>query len=135
MTRLLYAFVKGAALIHESILHLNDRAGLFLTDKQLHFLIMGLTGMGILMVIYPLFLILSRHHVLTIAWIYVFTVMVVLCFAIEIGQGITGTGNMEFADIMYGLLGFLVMFFGFCVVRKIYHGIRRLLTGKKGAGR
>ena len=55
MTRLLYAFVKGAALIHESILHLNDRSGLFLTDKQLHFLIMGLIGMGILAVIYPLF--------------------------------------------------------------------------------
>ena len=65
MTRLLYAFVKGAALIHESILHLNDRSGLFLTDKQLHFLIMGLIGMGILAVIYSLFLVLSRHHVLT----------------------------------------------------------------------
>ena len=119
MTRLLYAFVKGAALIHESILHLNDRAGLFLTDKQLHFLIMGLTGMGILMVIYPLFLILSRHHVLTIAWIYVFTVMVVLCFAIEIGQGITGTGNMEFADILSGMAGFMLLFIIFAVLRGV----------------
>ena len=34
---------------------------------------------------------------------------------------------MEFADIMYGLVGFMVMFFGFCILRAIYHGILRLI--------
>lgn len=126
MTRLLYAFVKGAALIHDSIMHLNDRSGLFLSDKQLHFLIMGMLGMGMLLVIYPLFLVLSRHHVLAIAWIYVFTVMVVLCFAIEIGQGITGTGNMEFADILSGLAGFMLLFVVFALLRGIWLLLKRL---------
>ena len=79
-------------------------------------------------VIYPLFKYLAkRNHEMVIAWIYVTTVLVVITFAIEIGQKWTGTGNMEFADIMYGLVGFMVMFFAFCFVRGIYHGIQKLI--------
>ena len=36
---------------------------------------------------------------MVIAWIYVFTLIIVITFAIEIGQKVTNTGNMEFADI------------------------------------
>lgn len=91
MVRFLYYMVSGISRIHDKLLQINDTSALFLTDKQLHFVVMGLVGMGLLLVIYPLFLALSKRHVLTIAWIYVFTVMVVLSFAIEIGQGITNT--------------------------------------------
>ena len=62
---------------------------------------------------------------MVIAWIYVFTVMIVLTFAIEIGQKITNTGNMEFADIMFGLVGFLAAFGVFSIIRGIYHLIRK----------
>ena len=86
MVRFLYFMVEGVARIHNKILQINDSSALFLTDKQLHFAVMGLLGMGMLLLIYPLFLALSKNHVLTIAWIYVFTVMVMLSFAIEIGQ-------------------------------------------------
>ena len=64
---------------------------------------------------------------MVIAWIYVFTVIVVITFAIEIGQKITKTGNMEFADIMYGLVGFMAMFLVFAVIRMILHGILKLI--------
>jgi glycopeptide antibiotics resistance protein len=118
--------VRGISRIHDKLLQINDTSALFLTDKQLHFVVMGLVGMGLLLVIYPLFLALSEKHVLTIAWIYVFTVMVVLSFAIEIGQGITNTGNMDLEDVISGLAGFMLLFFIFAVLRLIFLGIRSL---------
>lgn len=127
MVRFLYFMVEGVARIHNKILQINDSSALFLTDKQLHFAVMGLLGMGMLLLIYPLFLALSKNHVLTIAWIYVFTVMVMLSFAIEIGQGITGTGNMDLEDVISGLAGFMLLFIVFALLRMIFIGIRNLL--------
>ena len=46
--------VRGVARIHDKILALNDSSALFLTDKQLHFIVMGLLGMGMLLLVYPL---------------------------------------------------------------------------------
>ena len=88
---------------------------------------MGLLGMGMLLLVYPLFIALSRHHVLIIAWIYVFTVLVMLSFAIEIGQGITNTGNMDLNDVISGLAGFMLLFFIFAFVRLIILGIWHFL--------
>jgi putative flippase GtrA len=119
--------IYNVAQIHEELLRINDSSELFLSDKELHFVVMGLLGMGLLLVIYPLFLILSKHNVLTIAWIYVFTVMVVISFAIEIGQGFTGTGNMDMDDIISGLAGFMLMFFIFAAVRLILMLIWRFI--------
>ena len=127
MVRFLYFMVEGVARIHDKLLQINDSSALFLTDKQLHFAVMGLLGMGLLLVIYPLFLLLSKRHVLTIAWIYVFTVMVMLSFAIEIGQGITDTGNMDLEDVISGLAGFMLLFIIFAILRMIFVGIRNLL--------
>ena len=127
MVRFLYFMVEGVARIHDKLLQINDSSALFLTDKQLHFAVMGLLGMGLLLVIYPLFLLLSKRHVLTIAWIYVFTVMVMLSFAIEIGQGITDTGNMDLEDVISGLAGFMLLFIVFALLRMIFIGIRNLL--------
>ena len=138
MKELLYGIVGIIAQLHDSLMQMNNAFETNFTDKELHFLIIGLVGMAMLFVIYPLFKYLAKkHHEMVIAWIYVFTVIVVITFAIEIGQKITGTGHMEFADIMFGLVGFLAMFFVFCFFRAIYHGIRKLIrywkTRKKGA--
>ena len=85
--------------------------------------------MLMIFVVYPLFKWLAgKKHVMMIAWIYVFTLIIVITFAIEIGQKISNTGNMEFADIMFGVMGFIVMFAVFAVIRGIYHGIRGLAT-------
>ena len=128
MKELLYWVVGIIAKFHDKIMSLNNAFEANFTDKELHFLVIGLLGMAMLFVIYPLFKYLAKHnHEMVIAWIYVFTVVVVITFAIEIGQKITGTGHMEFADIMFGLVGFMAMFIAFCILRLIYHGIRQLV--------
>ena len=128
MKELLYDCVGIIAKLHDMIMRLNNTYETNFSDKDLHFLVIGILGMGLLFVIYPLFKYLAkRNHEMVIAWIYVFTVMVVITFAIEIGQHITKTGNMEFADIMFGLVGFMVMFCIFIVLRMIYHSIIKLI--------
>lgn len=127
MRELLYACVGLVTKLHDKIMQLNNAYETNFTDKDLHFLVIGLLGLAMIFVVYPLFTYLAKkNHVMVIAWIYVSTVLVVITFAIEIGQKITQTGSMEFADIMYGLVGFLVMFAGFCVIRMLWHGILRL---------
>ena len=44
MVRFLYFMVEGVARIHDKLLQINDSSALFLTDKQLHFAVMGLLG-------------------------------------------------------------------------------------------
>ena len=128
MRELLYAIVGLISKLHDKIMQLNNAYEANFTDKELHFLVIGLLGLGMIFVVYPLFKFLAkRNHEMVIAWIYVTTVIVVLTFAIEIGQKITGTGNMEFADIMFGVIGFFAMFGIFCFLRAIYHGILRLI--------
>ena len=128
MTQFLYWAVGLVARIHDHILHLNDTYETSFSDKEMHFLVIGLLGMAMIFVVYPLFKYLAKHdHEMVIAWIYVFTVIIVITFAIEIGQKITHTGNMEFADIVYGIVGFLVMFFAFCFLRGLYHLVRKLI--------
>lgn len=132
MKELLYKIVEYIAKIHNYILRLNDSYEYNFTDKELHFLVIGLMGMGLIFVIYPLFKWLAkRNHVMVIAWIYVFTLIIVITFAIEIGQKVTNTGNMEFADIVTGVFGFVVMFFIFSMIREVYKLIRALGRGDK----
>ena len=128
MKAFLYWCVGIIAQIHNDLMHLNDAYEVNFTDKEMHFLVIGLLGMAMIFVIYPLFKYLAKHnHEMVIAWIYVFTVIIVITFAIEIGQKLTNTGHMEFADIMYGVVGFLAMFFVFSIFRGIYHLILRLI--------
>lgn len=132
MKELLYWIVECIAKIHGYILRLNDAYEYNFTDKELHFLVIGLMGMGFIFIIYPIFKWLAKHdHVMVIAWIYVFTLIIVITFAIEIGQKVTNTGNMEFADIMMGVIGFVVMFLIFAIIREVYKAIRSLIRGSK----
>lgn len=128
LRELLYYIVEVIARIHNKLLSLNDNFEYNFTDKELHFLVIGILGMGLIFIIYPLFKWLAqKQHVMVIAWIYVFTVIIVITFAIEIGQKVTDTGTMEFADIVFGIAGFIVMFLLFSILRGIYKGIRRLI--------
>ena len=131
MRELLYWCVGMIARMHEKIMQLNDAFEMNFTDKQLHFLVIGILGMAMIFVVYPLFKYLAkRNHEMVIAWIYVFTVIIVITFAIEIGQKVTGTGNMEFADIMFGLVDFILMFLVFSLGRMLFHMILKLFRRK-----
>ena len=130
----LYYIVELIAKVHTKILSVNDSYEYNFTDKELHFLVIGILGMALIFAIYPIFKWLAKHdHVMVIAWFYVFTVIIVITFAIEIGQKVTNTGAMEFADIMFGIVGFIVMFLIFAMIRVIYKGIRQLIHNRRTA--
>ena len=113
--------------MHDRVLRINDAGGWYFDDKQLHFIVFGLFGMALIFVLYPLFKLLAKHnHTMVITWLYVFTVIIVLSFAIEVGQWYTGTGVMESRDIAYGITGFLVMFLIFAILRGLYHAIKAM---------
>ena len=125
---LLFLIVEYIAKAHEFFLSLNDAYEYNFTDKELHFLVIGVLGMLMIFVVYPTFKwLVKKNHIMTIAWIYVFTLILVITFAIEIGQKVTNTGAMEFADIVMGIFGFIVMYLIFVIIRAIYHGICRIL--------
>ncbi len=102
---------------HTYLLSLNDAYESHFTDKQLHFLIIGILGILMLLVLYPLFKWLAKKHLtILIAWFYVFTVLVVITFAIEIAQWYSNTGEMDFNDIVAGLAGYFLMSFIFILI-------------------
>jgi hypothetical protein len=116
----LYTLMEIIASLHERLMALNDARGWALSDKMLHFYVIGILGLALVLVIHPLFKYLADNdHVMVITWLYVFTVIIVLTFAIEIGQQISGSGAMEFADIVFGIGGFLLIFLLFAAVRGI----------------
>ena len=123
---ILYEMTMIAAQIHESILHLNDNFELALGDKELHFLVMFALGMMLFFAVHFVFKRLAKWSITVISFIYVFTVMTGLGFAIEIGQKITGTGEMDFRDIVAGLYGVLLFFAIYTVYRVAVILIRRI---------
>ena len=131
MAAFLYWIIDIIARIHTYLLTLNDGFEYVFSDKELHFLVIGILGMAMLFVVYPLFKALSRNHVMVIAWIYVFTVILVITFAIEIGQKVSNTGVMDFKDVVFGIVGFLAMFLVFSIIRGIYHLIRNIVINNK----
>ena len=132
MEQLLYTIVGLVARIHYWILSWNDANETSFTDKELHFLVIGLFGLALVCALHPLFLWLARTgHTIYITFFYVFTVIIVITFAIEIGQGVLGIGHMEELDITYGIMGFLFFFAIFAVIRLIVHGIIKLKNKPK----
>lgn len=125
MSEILYKLVAWVAAVHDRILTLNDQSGTFMTDKQLHFIVMGIVGIIIFAISYFIFKLL-KEHLLIIAFIYSFTVMTVITFAIEIGQGITGTGSPEMKDVTAGMAGFLCAALLFVMLRAVVRAIIKL---------
>lgn len=131
MAEILKLLVKLMAKIHNSIIRYCNVSFGGISDKWLHFIIIGLLGMIMIAVIYPLFKELAKKNlIMTISWIYVFTLLVVITFGIEIGQKITNTGNMEFKDIAAGLAGFLSMFAIMLMIWGIIVLIKKIINHK-----
>ncbi|MCI6756024.1 MAG: hypothetical protein MR607_03750 [Lachnospiraceae bacterium] len=130
MKEMLYLIVEYIARIHDKINTLNDHTKGF-TDKELHFIVIGVIGMLMVFVLVPLVRWLAeRGHYLFLTWFYVVTVLIVLTFAIEIGQGITHTGTLDFYDIVSGLFGFFAFYAVYLAIRYLIIGIAHLFTRK-----
>ena len=54
-----------------------------------------------------------------------------ITFAIEIGQGITHTGTMDFVDIVAGIAGFLLMYIVLAIITSVISGILYLIKQSK----
>ncbi len=110
MARILRMLLAWVSRAHSAILTLNDRFEYSFSDKELHFLVIGAIGLMLILMVYPVFKLLAKHNrVLAITWIYALTVLLMLTFAIEIGQRITGSGTMEFGDVVAGMGGFFAV--------------------------
>lgn len=131
MKEMLYRIVAYIAVIHDKINTLNDHTKGF-TDKELHFIVIGIIGMLMIFVLVPVVRWLSKHgHYLILTWFYVVTVLIVLTFAIEIGQGITHTGTLDFYDIVSGLGGFFFFYAIYVIIRYLIIGIVHLFTRRR----
>ena len=128
---ILYEGTMVVAQIHESLMHLNDNFELYFGDKDMHFIVMAVLGMILFFMVHFVFKRLAKWSI--ISFIYVFTVMTVLGLAIEIGQKITGTGDMDFQDVVAGLYGVLAFFAVYTVYRLIVLLVRHLMRGRKKA--
>ena len=130
---ILYEGTMIVAQIHESLMHLNDNFVLYFRHKDMHFIVMAVLGMILFFMVHFVFKRLAKWSITAISFIYVFTVMTVLGLAIEIGQKITGTGDMDFRDVVAGLYGVLSFFAVYTVYRLIVLLVRHLMRGRKKA--
>lgn len=111
--------------IHDLLLHFSRSMQFNLSDEQLHFIVIGLVGLVLFLIVNRLFKFLAKYSIEAISFIYTFTVLVVVVFAIEIEQKITGRGRMELSDIADGLWGFIIAFFAYLLLRLIILGIKK----------
>ena len=123
------------AQVHDSLMRLNDGFELRLGDKDLHFVIMALAAMLLFFLVHAVFRRLAKWSIPAVSFIYVFTVMTVLGFAIKIGQRISGTGEMDFADIVAGLYGVLAFFAVYTAYRLLAMGVSLLLRKTRKSNR
>lgn len=117
--------------LHDVIISATGRLGFHLSDKDLHFWLVGGLGMIIFIVSDKVFRWVAKLNISVISFIYTFTVLVVLVFALEIEQAITGRGNMEFKDIVAGLWGFIAFFSVYLFIRVIVSGLNRLVDRRR----
>jgi glycopeptide antibiotics resistance protein len=125
MTKVLKLGVSIINKIHDLIVDGVDMLGLKLTDKQLHFWMLGLIGVVIFAIFDILFKKIAKWSISAITFIYTFTVLVVLVLAIEIEQEITKAGSMEFEDLIAGLSGFVLILLLYMLFRIIYRELRK----------
>lgn len=111
--------------IHDMINTITRQAGWNLTDKDLHLWVFGIVGILAFFVVHTVFKYLARYSLTAISFIYTFTVLLVVVFAIEIQQKITGRGNMEFQDAVISLWGFLLFFGTFLAIKGVAYLIKK----------
>ncbi|MBY6037092.1 hypothetical protein KUV80_10515 [Fictibacillus nanhaiensis] len=117
--------------VHDIIEDLFMNLGINLTDKDLHFWIIGVIGITFFLFTHLFFKWLSKFSITVISFLYTFTVMLVIVFAIEIQQKITGRGRMEFSDAIIGLYGFLAFFAVFLLIKTVIYFLLKLINRPK----
>lgn len=118
------------ARMHDWLMSINDGQSWGLNDKQMHFVVVGVFGIGLFFCVQIAFKWLAKRSVTAISWIYTFTVVLVVTFAVEAGQKVSESGDMEGRDVFYGVWGFVAAFAVYLAVKGIVLLVRRLIKGK-----
>ncbi|SEM65871.1 hypothetical protein SAMN05192533_104254 [Mesobacillus persicus] len=113
--------------MHDLIGDFSKNAGWELSDKDLHLWVFGIVGIIAFLFVHVFFKFLAQYSVTAISFIYTFTVILVIVFAIEIQQKITGRGQMELDDAVISLWGFLLFFTCFLLIKGLYLLTKKLL--------
>ncbi|WP_347491156.1 hypothetical protein ABDB91_08435 [Desulfoscipio sp. XC116] len=103
--------------MHDIIWAFCKHLGLPLTDKDLHFWVIGLLGVFFFILTDTLFKWLAKYNISWISFIFTFTVISILVLSLEVQQKLTGRGDMELQDIAAGLWGFGVLLAIYLVCR------------------
>jgi len=127
MTVLLKFLAGIVNYLHDLIVILFKQLGFKLTDQDLHFWVIGIIGIVVFILSDIVFKNIAKWSISAISFVYTLTVLVVLVFAVEIEQRITGHGSMEFSDIVAGLWGFIVMFAIYVAIRGAIYAVQRQL--------
>jgi len=131
MIELLKLIAEVINNIHDKVIDFVEISGLGFNDKQLHFIGMAIIGIVIFAITQLIFKKLAKYSITAISFIYTFTIMIVIVFAIEIEQKLTNRGNMEFADIAYGMYGFIYIFAIYLAIKLIFMLIKSQLAKLK----
>ena len=124
MKELLYLIIELFTRFSAFFRRVSQKLDLNLDDKQLHFVVIGLLCLGIFVIVQFIFKRLAKWKLSSISFIYTITVGIMIAFAIEIGQWKSGSGSMEFSDIVYGIYGFIIFFIAYQIVIALYKVIR-----------
>lgn len=127
MQNLLHVVASLINWLHDAIIKVSRVYDFQLSDKDLHFWIIGGVGIVLFILVDLFFKRLAQWSISAISFIYTLTVLVVIVFGLEIEQKITGRGNMEFADIVAGVWGFLAVFAVYASVRALIFLIYKFL--------
>ena len=130
-SKIISKIITVVTYLHTEILGLNDSYELYLSDKELHFYVVAIFGFILLVVLFPLFnFLVKRKKTLYITWIYVFTFLLAFTLLIEVGQKLSGTGDMDYMDTIAGLVGFLLVSLIVFILRWLFMFIKFLFGGK-----
>lgn len=113
--------------MHDVIMSLSEAFGMNFDDKDLHLWVFGIFGIILFLFVQGFFKILAEWSITAISFVYTFTVLVVVVFAVEIQQKITGRGQMDFGDAVISLWGFVLFFTAFLIIKGIINGIKRIV--------
>ncbi|MFC0270536.1 hypothetical protein ACFFIX_03580 [Metabacillus herbersteinensis] len=127
MNEVILVIVEMMNEFHDVMIGVFSILGINITDKEMHFWVLGIFGLGLFFFTHFIFKRVSKWSISSLSFIYTFTVLVVIVFAIEIQQKVTSRGNMEFQDAIQGLWGFIVLFSIYAAIKLIFLAMKKSL--------
>ncbi len=117
MLEVLRSAVSIINRLHDVLLLVVRKLGLQLSDKQLHFWILGVIGIALFVAVDVAFRWVSKWSISALSFVYTLTVLVVIALSMEVQQRITRRGTLDFNDIVAGIWGFIVLLGLYILVR------------------